>query len=92
MRLINLYELPETTQVAVDETNYSYGIRLPRVSYLTMVGDSTAADREIEARECQPSSMFTTADTDWGEQDSLDNIPRKTMPTWIKALHLKGDE
>lgn len=92
MRLINLYEIPETTQVAVDESRYSYGIKLPKVSYLTMEGDTRAADAELAARECQPSSVFVAADTDWGEQDSLANIPRKKVPSWVKALSLKANE
>jgi len=82
----------EQTQIAVDESRYSYGIKLPKVSYLTMEGDTSAADRETEARECQPSSMFTPVDTDWGEQDSLANIPRKKVPSWIRALSLKDNE
>jgi hypothetical protein len=38
--------------------------------------------RVIDTRPCDP---LMASDCDWGEQDSLANIPRKTMPSWVKA-------
>jgi hypothetical protein len=79
----------EQAQIAVDETKYSYGIKLPRVDFRTMEGDTSASDAAIMARECQPSDE---SDWNWGEQDSLANIPRKKVPSWVKALSLKDNE
>lgn len=87
MRLIDAtFQLEQPTQIAVDESKYSVGIKIPKVDHTTM---STAEGRVIDARECAPSDDL---DWNWGEQDSLANIPRKKVPTWIKALNLKDDE
>jgi hypothetical protein len=74
-------------QVARDESRYEIGIKIPKVSHLTM---ETVDGRQIDTRPHDP--VMLAEDTDWGEQDSLANIPRKTMPTWVKALHLKDGE
>ena len=88
MRLM-IDDLPPTVEVARDESKYSIGIRIPKVSYASFTEVMT---REIDTRECAPSD---DVDWNWGEQDSLANIPRKTKPTWIRALSddgQRGDE
>lgn len=87
MRLINLYELPptDTVQVARDESRYSIGI--PCVARVSAKSMDTVDGRQYDLRECAPSD---DVDWNWGEQDSLANIPRKTVPTWIKALSDDG--
>lgn len=45
--------------------------------------------RVIDTRACD---AFSPEDTDWGEQDSLENIPRTKQPAWVRALSLKDDE
>lgn len=39
----------------------------------------------------QPFPM-PAEDTDWGEQDSLANIPKQTQPSWLRALNLDEPE
>ena len=73
------------TAVARDESRYEIGIKIPKVSYATMTEVMT---REIDTRPCD---LFSAVDTDWGEADSLANLPKKRVPTWVKALQM-GDE
>lgn len=68
-----------------DESKYSLGI--PCVARVSAKSMSTIDGRQIDRRECAPSD---DVDWNWGEQDSLDNIPRKKVPTWIKALSDDG--
>lgn len=73
-------------QVARDESTYSIGIKIPNVSFASFTEVMT---REIDTRPCDD---FAPSDLHWGESDSLANIPRKTMPSWLRALNLKDDE
>lgn len=41
--------------------------------------------RAIDGRPCDP---LAAEDSDWGEQDSLANIPRRGQPSWVRALAL----
>lgn len=88
MRLFdNTIPLEMPTQVALDESKYSIGIRaVSRVSWKNFTEVMT---REIDTRECAPSD---DVDWNWGEQDELANIPRKKAPTWIRALSDDGEE
>ncbi len=88
MRLM-IDDTAPTVQVAADESKYSIGI--PCIAKVSHKSFETVMTRTIDARECAPSD---DVDWNWGEQDSLANIPRKTVPTWIRALHCddqKGD-
>lgn len=88
MRLFdNTIPLEMPTHVASDESKYSVGI--PCVSKVSFKGFTEVMTREIDSRECAPS---TDVDWNWGEQDSLANIPRKTCPTWIRALSDNGQQ
>lgn len=80
-------DMPPTV-VARDESRYEIGIKIPKVSYASF---TEVMVREIDTRPCED---FAPSDLHWGESDSLANIPRKTVPTWIRALsHVdRGDE
>lgn len=41
--------------------------------------------RAIDSRPCEP---LAAEDCDWGEQDSLANIPRQKQPSWVRAIAL----
>lgn len=84
MRLM-IDDLPPTVEVVRDESKYSIGIQC--VSKVSFKAFTEVMTREIDMRECAPS---TDVDWNWGEQDSLANIPRKNQPTWIRALVASG--
>jgi len=86
MRLFdNTIPLEMPTHVARDESKYSVGI--PCVSKVSYKSFTEVMTREIDTRECAPSD---DVDWNWGEHDELANIPRKTVPTWIRALSDDG--
>lgn len=81
------FPLARPILVRRDESKYELGIPcIARVSAKSMVD---VDGRQFEQRECAPSD---DVDWNWGEQDSLANLPRKTMPAWIRALSLEGQE
>ena len=84
MRLM-IDDMPPTV-VARDESRYEIGIKIPSISFASFTEVMT---REIDTRPCD---VFAPSDLHWGESDSLANIPRKTMPSWLRALNLKDDE
>lgn len=54
---------------------------------------------DVDGRQFAPGTMLTLTadDVDWGEVDSLANIPRVPQPGWLRALntvaaHAEGDE
>lgn len=85
------FPLSRPIQVARDERSFRYGIKGLAVSAKSMVDTMV---REIDTRPADPGDA---EDWNWGEQDSLANIPRKTMPTWVRAAQQcdpndQGDE
>lgn len=54
----------------------------------------------VDGRQFAPRPdplTLAAVDTDWGEQDSLANIPRARQPAWLRAIapvaaHDEGDE
>lgn len=46
---------------------------------------------EFRAIDTRPCAAIAPDDTDWGEQDSLANVPRAKQPAWIRALALPVD-
>lgn len=47
---------------------------------------------EFRAIDSRPCDAYASDDTDWGEQDSLANVPRAKLPAWVRALALTTDE
>lgn len=54
---------------------------------------------DVDGRQFAPRPALELGadDTDWGETDSLANVPRVTQPAWLRALasipaHAEGDE
>lgn len=43
---------------------------------------------EFRAIDSRPCAAFTTDDADWGERDSLANVPRAKSFPWIRAMTL----
>lgn len=84
-------KLDDISPIAVVQevrSGWSVGIRC-----LERVNASSFTDRAVRDFDTHPCDAFAAADADWGEpMDSLDNIPRKTQPTWIRALLTKGDD
>lgn len=78
--------LPRTAQVALDESKYS--IPVPGLAVVNYAAMDTVDGRQLASRADDAPSDDT--DADWGEQDSLANIPRKTRPSWIRALSDDG--
>lgn len=80
-------------QVAHDESRYSIGIKLPKISFTSFSDTVTKTfDDRPDAVIAASLAPMTAADTDWGEQDSLANIPRTKTPGWITVLQMDGDE
>lgn len=57
-------------------------VRLPTACHRDF---RTEMVRAIDSRPCAP---LAAEDCDWGEQDSLANIPRRGQPSWVRALAL----
>lgn len=66
-----------------DEQRKSLGGWTPKASF------ERVEFRAIDNRPCEPVSA---ADSDWGEQDSLANVPRAKSPAWVRTITLEpGD-
>lgn len=77
----------ETAIVARDSSRFSIGIKGIAISAQDFTDTMT---RTIDDRPCD---VMASADVDWGETDSLGNIPRTTKPGWLRALAMPdGDE
>lgn len=81
-------ELDHMTQsvIARDESRFEVGIRDIAISHKSF------KDVMIRVIDDRPGAPLMAADEDWGEQDSLANIPRRTMEPWVRALTLKDGE
>lgn len=78
-------EFPNIVHVMRDESRFEIGIRDVAISHKNF---TDVMVREIDSRDAAP---LAAADTYWGEQDSLDNIPRKKKPAWVRALELNDE-
>lgn len=81
-----LEHMVQSVLVARDESRFEVGIRGIAISYKSFTDVMT---RVIDERPGEPLSC---ADEDWGEQDSLANVPRRTMEPWVRALTIKDGE
>lgn len=73
-------------QIARDESRFAVGIKLPSVSFATFT------DTMIRTIDSRPCDLLAPDDEDWGEDDSLANIPRTTRPGWLTLLQMDGAE
>lgn len=72
----------------VEEQRDTFTIGIPCIAKVSAASFTDRIGRTIDSRPCE---AFSAADTDWGEDDSLANVPRKSQPTWIRALFTKGE-
>jgi hypothetical protein len=85
MRIIPLDPIDEDNHTAIVEDRpthqrfASFGC-LERVSYKSF---KTVMARSIDDRPCD---SIRPADSDWGEQDSLANVPRQKQPLFVKLI------
>lgn len=49
-------------------------------------------DVEMRAIDAGPTADLAHDDAIWGDQDNLANVPRATMPGWVKALRMEAGE
>lgn len=84
------FDPPPTAIVSEAKSPYRVLARITcadRVSYKTMV---TVAEDYTPAPGAVVS--FSKADTDWGERDSLGNVPRAKQPSWVRSLSTIGSD
>lgn len=85
-----MFPLPQITIFEEDrdrKPRFSHGFKGAVLSWKDFREED---GRPIDTRACD---SFRPEDTDWGEQDSLDNIPRTSQPAWVRAMsEPKGDE
>lgn len=73
-------------KIARDESRFAIGIKLPSISFASF---SETMVRTIDSRPCD---LLAPDDENWGEIDSLTNIPRTTRPGWLTLLQMDGAE
>lgn len=81
-----MIELDPVTIVEEQRETFEIGFKCT-----SQVGIASFTDRIGRTIDTRPCEAFGADDTDWGDTDSLANVPRKTQPTWLRALLTKGD-